>query len=875
MAVNKARTIAGVLGTNSLVSYDSDLIETSYNKGPASSSPGTMSVYSSIDSLPNSAEAGTKALITSTNSLYIYNNGWYKIAIINNFNPQWITQPDGSYSLAIDGSTTSITVLATDSDDVPITYTAVTDSNFNQIATVTHDSDKHNTWTVNPIDSENGAAIGGTGTITFKASDGINFVQAVSTFSLTFVSSNSYFTSLLLAADSDGTDNQIDASSNNHTITETGNVTSSAFSPYHPGGYSVEFNATDASITVPAATGSEYRLGPDTGWTLEFWVNSIDFSQAQIIYLQRNEWVAKGTIINISTSGLITFYQGDANTAGWEVQISCGTIAIGTWNHVAIVRNGSGSNNFTTYLNGTQQNQATWSGSSVNRQVNGYIGGGNSSYNNDNREFVGFLRDFRYSEEAVYTSSFTVPTEPLTVLSTTKLLYFNGETYIADKASVYGAPTITSNVSTVRDGPYDYSSYAKADHGGSIYFDGTGDYITAPQAVSTSLSYQSDFTIEGWFYATDLSSSRIIASAGSGTQTSNIRVTSDGKLFFQIYFSSANHTLYTTADANKIKENTWHHIAFVHNYGDYAVPNEYTFYVDGKNIGSTTTAINSYGWYNGVPMGPLYVGKYSYSNSLYWLGYISDFRIVNSLVYDSEFTPPTAPLTAITNTQLLTCTNKNKFYDASGSTPVLTAYNNITTSTSEVAYTGTSLYIAGRSDYLSFDGTKAAFNTLPGDFTIELECKLTSSTMAYAFLVNLYDGGTAGNARIRFGDSGFGYHLQFIINNGGGASSVYSVDLVQSDFTTDFRHIAWTREGGVNRIFVDGTQYNVATGANPSTFSSSSWSESTTIDFNHSQGIRIGVGSYSPLGYLQNIRITNGLARYTAAFTAPTAEFTG
>ena len=277
-------------------------------------------------------------------------------------------------------------------------------------------------------------------------------------FSISDVSvvTDSRYTNFLLQADPDGTDNQVDASTSAHTITENGNVTSTAFSPYHPGGYSVEFNSADASVTIPAATGSEYRLGPDTGWTLEFWVNSIDFSQAQIVYLQRNAQTAQGTIVSIATNGVMTFYQGDANTSGWEVQISCGTITADTWHHVAIVRNGSGSNNFTTYLDGTQQNQATWSGSSVNKQVAGYIGGGNSLYNSDAREFVGFLRDFRYSEEAVYTSGFTAPTEPLTVLATTKLLYFNGEPYIADKASVYGAPTVTSNVRTVRVGPYNH-----------------------------------------------------------------------------------------------------------------------------------------------------------------------------------------------------------------------------------------------------------------------------------------------------------------------------------------------------------------------------------------------------------------------------------
>ena len=185
MAVNKARTIAGILGVNSLVSYDSDIIDSSYNQKGAVSG-GTLSLYSSADSLPGTAPAGTKALVTSTNRLYIYNSGWYNIAIINNFNPQWVTQPSGTYTLAIDGTTTTITVLATDSDDVPITYTATTDSDFDAIATITHDSDKHSVWTVTPTDSENGAQIGGTGTVTFKASDGVNLVQAASTFTLAF-----------------------------------------------------------------------------------------------------------------------------------------------------------------------------------------------------------------------------------------------------------------------------------------------------------------------------------------------------------------------------------------------------------------------------------------------------------------------------------------------------------------------------------------------------------------------------------------------------------------------------------------------------------------------------------------------------------------
>lgn len=681
------------------------------------------------------------------------------------------------------------------------------------------------------------------------------------------VVTDSRYTNFLLQADSAGTDNQVDTSTSAHTITENGNVTSTAFSPYHPGGYSVEFNSSDASVMVPAATGSEYRLGPDTGWTLEFWVNSIDFSQAQIVYLQRNAQTAQGTIVSIATNGVMTFYQGDANTSGWEVQISCGTITADTWHHVAIVRNGSGSNNFTTYLDGTQQNQATWSGSSVNKQVAGYIGGGNSSYNSDNREFVGFMRDFRYSEEAVYTSSFTAPTEPLTVLATTKLLYFNGEPYIADKASVYGAPTVTSNVSTTRVGPYNYYSYTKAEHGGSVYFDGTGDYLEISNLSSLQFG-TGDFTVEAWVHKTGQGANGYDNLIGIG-QT----VGATTGWYLEV---SSSRGIYFTIDNNPITYGTWandsiwHHIAVTRSSGTVNI------WLDGVSVASGTLATSVPTSGTTAKIGNYYNGTTNYTFN----GHISDLRVVKgTAVYTSAFTPPTAPLTEVTNTTLLTCTNKNKFYDASGSLPLLTAYNNITTSTSEVAYTGTSLYIAGRSDYINLDGRdfKAAqVNQLPGDFTLELECKLTSSTMSYAFLLRLQDdSGNDDNAIIRFGDSGYGYHLQFNINNGGGASAVYSINLVQSDFTTDFRHIAWTRESGVNRIFVDGVQYNVATGANPSTFSSASWTDSTKINFNGSNGIRVGIASYAPLGYLQNIRVTNGLARYTAAFTAPTAEFTG
>ena len=185
MALTKTRKIGKIINLSGKVTaIDSDIISVSYSKG--SSSAGGMTVYQTVNDLPVSSVNGNKALVSSTNRLYMYSNGWYNIAVINNFNPQWITQPNGTYDLAVNGTATSITVLASDSDDVPITYIATPDSDFLTFATVTHDSDKDNTWIIQPVDSENGTAVAGTGTVTFRASDGVNLVSAVSTFSLSF-----------------------------------------------------------------------------------------------------------------------------------------------------------------------------------------------------------------------------------------------------------------------------------------------------------------------------------------------------------------------------------------------------------------------------------------------------------------------------------------------------------------------------------------------------------------------------------------------------------------------------------------------------------------------------------------------------------------
>lgn len=86
--------------------------------------------------------------------------------------------------------------------------------------------------------------------------------------------------------------------------------------------------------------------------------------------------------------------------------------------------------------------------------------------------------------------------------------------------------------------------------------------------------------------------------------------------------------------------NVWNHYAVVRN------GTTFTVYINGTSIGSANSSIN-------IPaQGDVF--KIGNTTGFPIAGYISNFRVVNgTAVYTSNFTPPTSPLTAIPNTQIL------------------------------------------------------------------------------------------------------------------------------------------------------------------------------------------------------------------------------
>ena len=145
--------------------------------------------YDSSGQLPT-VGLSNGTIVSVNNSLYLASvNGWFRITATNN-TPiiESILDSNGSpgpFYLATDGVTqTVITVTATDSEGFPITYSAITDSGFDTIATL---SQSENVFTIDPYSSDSADA--GAGTITFRASDGINIAGSVQSFSLNFITS--------------------------------------------------------------------------------------------------------------------------------------------------------------------------------------------------------------------------------------------------------------------------------------------------------------------------------------------------------------------------------------------------------------------------------------------------------------------------------------------------------------------------------------------------------------------------------------------------------------------------------------------------------------------------------------------------------------
>lgn len=189
------------------------------------------------------------------------------------------------------------------------------------------------------------------------------------------------------------------------------------------------------------------------------------------------------------------------------------------------------------------------------------------------------------------------------------------------------------------------------------------------------------------------------------------------------------------------------------------------------------------------------------------------------------------------------------FPDSSASPKIVTPGGNAKISTSQYVFGGASADFDGAGDYLS-SPSGSAFQ-FPGDFTVEFWARAT----AFKGSDILYDGRASGGS-----PTGFAIYLA-----GGGALSVYSGGLVIAGASVGlnvWRHIALCRSGTSTRLFIDGTQ------------SGATWNTAANFsDGRFLAGIDSNLSAGSFQGSIDELRVTKGVARYTANFTPPNTPF--
>lgn len=787
---------------------------------------GGTTVYPTITELPLSGnESGDLAFVAATNRLYIWNGtGWFNIALINT-NPTITQGPNPSYTFATNGTPIVLTLLASDPEGIPITWSSqVTSGSLGNTATI---SQNGNVFTITP--STNEADIGTFG-VTFTASDGVNIATAGSSFTLAFAAADQFYNQSVVLTTSDvnnGNNNTfVDSSTNNFAITRNGNTTQGTFSPFSPAGWSGYFDGTGDWLTFTGATTGSGNF------TTEAWVNLSVLKDYQVIFDNRGTGAsATGYALGVDAAGKPYMYTNE----GFRI-LSSITIGANAWNHLALVRSGT---TITLYVNGVSG--GTFTSSANFSDTNSGIGVARTF--TPTSQYFGYISNLRIvNGTALYTTNFTPPTAPLTAVSGTSLLILQDNRFI-DRSTNNFAITRNGDARITPFSPFRPTvQYSPSVHGGSAFFDGSGtnatniaDYLSV--AANSAFEFPGNFTWECWFNSASLSGFRsLFGNYTTGAATDWYIRTADAQL--QVYLDGG--TLRLSAN---IIPNAWYHFVIVRN------GSTITGYLNGTSFGSYTSA-STIGTVNKI----IYIGSQG-AGAEPFNGYISGLRFVKgTALYTANFTPPTAPLTAIANTSLLLNFTNLNIFDETGKVVVETV-SGARASTTTAKYGDTSIFFNGSTDSLVMPASPLlAYGT--ENFTIEAWVYPTTLSGTKPIIESRSSGASATGYAFLVNSSG---QLNVYLSNGflGASTTALQANV--------WSHVALVRTGtGSNqtRYFINGVAAGTITMSNNLT---DAIANITRV------GASTSAGELWP-GYISDLRITRGHARYTANFTPPTQK---
>lgn len=617
----------------------------------------------------------------------------------------------------------------------------------------------------------------------------------------------------------------VDQSSNNLAMTRTGNPLQGSNNPFGDE-WSAFFDGTSDYI---AANNAAFAVG--TGdFTIEGWFNVANATTAMgIVGTTSTGWA----VVANAAGGLgkVTF---DGYTPGNV--LSSNSFTPGVWNHFACVRrNGA----VTVYLNGV----GNTTGTNTFNYTATDIAIGRTNANTTSSPLTGFISNIRLVKSAVYTADFTPPTAPLTAITNTVLLVCNKRNW-KDSSTTNADFTIYSNAAVVPHGPFKpTTAYDPLLNGGSAYFDST-DMLATTNTSSAFIpgTTSTPFTVECWAYGIDtatnwyavLSTENFAWTLGFGGA---VGIYDGNRTPWFGYYAAGWQGVRSTTP---IKNNCWVHLA--------AVFTGSTCYL--YQDGVLTASGGPTSWGMAATTSKLRVGaRPDLAN--YFTGYISGARVViGSNLYPggTTFTPSANPPTAVTNTQFLMNFINGGIYDGSAQVDLETT-GSAQISTAVSKWGGGSISLPGSSSLWANLVRYPQLTLGVVDFTIEFWMNANSVT------------GTQNLVDMRYSGNGVfptiymsGTQLRYFVS---------STDRITGGTlaTGTWYHIAVCRSNGSTRMFINGEQVG-------STYADSNNYVATTV--------RVGSdyvpGSYFN-GYIDDLRITRGIARYTGNFIPPISQF--
>ena len=397
---------------------------------------------------------------------------------------------------------------------------------------------------------------------------------------------------------------QINCTSTEKAITASGAAASTKFGNFYGASTYLDGNA---KIQTPDNNDFDFGTGD---FTVEIWARANSTSGDQYIVSWENP--ASGTRPDANHSG-INIYNDNWRIGGFNNYLVNNNVGLQseTWMHIAMSRV---SGTLRVFVNGTLIGSVNATNVEFNCSSNFTLGAYAGSSNP--HKFVGYLQDLRvYKGVGKYVDNFAPASDDPDIL-----------------------PDSPSGVSV--------KSQLKKSTNGSVSFDGNTDNLVVLNHSDITFG-TGLFTVECFLYMNTYGSSGSYPSFVSKYTDALswiLRAKNNGKIIW--YSGVGGGTNNESSDAPMVL-GKWLHVAAVR---EGTGSNQMKVYVDGK-LYVTCTDGTDYTDTNGMCIGSQNTGNTNVID-----GAVSNVRILKgTALYTSNFTPPTAPLTNITNTKLLCC----------------------------------------------------------------------------------------------------------------------------------------------------------------------------------------------------------------------------